>query len=189
MEDSLTLTGSFNAVMDALDAQARGIGESVMEYCEETEELFFSSDPNSERSLILEEIMQSEDAWELAINLIARDQLLENQITPWGAPMPEYKPRTIRYKIQRGFPPEWRVRYTEYDTGAFFNEGIHLVTDRANMLYWFEIPDFAIARHPYFAFIPEEYIDLTPENKQYFEDTVGEWLNNRLVQEWLNREM
>jgi hypothetical protein len=189
MGDDVSLASAFAALMDSLGSAVSEVGEAVESYCEETEELFFSDDPNSERSMILEEIMNSEDAWDLAINLVTRDQLLDKQITPWGSPMPEYKPRTIRYKVQRGFPPEWRVRYTEYDKGVFYNHGVNLVTDRSRMVYWFEIPDFAIQEYPYFAYIPEEYIDLTEENREYFEWQVGEWLNARLVQEYLNREV
>lgn len=182
----MSLSDSLQAVLNVIQERADSIRSDVNTYVDDTNELFYSRDPNSERSQILEEIVKSDDAKDLAINLIARDQLLERQITPWGAPTPTYKPRTIRYKTQRGFPDKWKIRYTEYDTGRFYNNGINIFVDRGAMEYWMGI--WNVNEFPYFEFIPEEYIDFTPENRDYFEMRVGEMLRGRLVDEWLRRE-
>lgn len=179
MEDAL------NYLMDCLDEDVKGITEEFDDFEQEQDEFFNSTDPDSIRMLTLEEILYSSDAYELGIMLIANNQLWENQINRYGEPLPLYKPRTVRYKVKRGVPADKRVRYTEFDTGAFYNEGIQIEVNRATDFFDFFITD----RRDYFAYIPDDVVGLTPENEEIFKYQIGEWLNERLMEYWLNQEL
>lgn len=179
MEDAL------NYLLNALDEDIKGITEEFEDFEHEQDEFFNSTDPDSIRMMTLEDILYSADAYELGINLIARNQLWENQVNRYNQPLPLYKPRTIRYKIQRGVPAEKRVRYTEFDKGAFYNEGIQIEVNRATDFFDFFITD----RRDYFAYIPDDVVGLTPENEDIFKYQIGEWLNERLMDYWLRNNV
>lgn len=173
---------------DALDYMLDYVGEGIEEAKDEVDEFdlqqdefFNSTDPDSFRMRTIEDILYSDDAYELGIMLIARNQLWENQVNRYGQPLPLYKPRTIRYKIQRDVPAEKRVRYTEFDKGAFYNEGIQIEVNRATDFFDFFITD----RRDYFAYIPDDVVGLTPENEELFKYQIGEWLNERLWDYWV----
>lgn len=175
---------AFTACMDYLQQGYEEGRAMYEEYEEQEEERFTSSDPNSERMRIIEQVLYSEDAYRLGLMLIARDQLWESQINRYGEPLPLYKPRTIRYKAKRGFPPDKMVRYTEFDKGAFYNEGIAIEVDRANDFFDFYITD----RRGYFAFIPDDVVGLTDDNEYIFKAQIEEWVNEIMYEEWLNNE-
>lgn len=179
-----TLAGAFEQMMDALSQEYKSIEDEFVDYEEQEYDRFNSIDPNSRRMELLEEILYSAEAYDYGIRLIARDRLWEQQINRFGVPLPLYKPRTIRYKAKRGFPPDKMVRYTEFDKGAFYNEGINIVVNRSADFFDFYITD----RRPYFAFIPEDVVGLTEENEEIFKYQIGEWLNNRLLEDWMFNE-
>ena len=171
-------------MMSALSSEFEGAKAEFEEYEEQEYDRFNSVDADSDRMRILEEILYSEDSYELGIKLIAQNQLWEQQIDRWGDALPIYKPRTVRYKVQRGFPPDKRIRYTEFDKGIFYNEGINIEVNRHADFFDF----FKTDRRPYFAYIPDDVVGLTQENEEYFKYVIGEWLNQRLLQEWMNNE-
>ena len=74
MEDAL------NALFDALDDDLKGITDEFDDFEQEQDEFFNSTDPDSIRMRTLEEILYSDDAYELGINFIARNQLWEHQV-------------------------------------------------------------------------------------------------------------
>lgn len=181
MEDAL------NYLLDALDEDFKGITEEFEDFEQEQDEFFNSTDPDSIRMMTLEEILYSDDAYELGINLIARNQLWENQVNRYGQPLPLYKPSTIRKKLKLSPPPppDKLVRYTENWTATFYNEGIQIEVNRAQDFFDFFITD----RRDYFAYIPDDVVGLTPENEDIFKYQIGEWLNERLMDYWLRNNV
>lgn len=172
---------AFNEFFDICQDEIKDMSDELELFDQEQDEFFNSTDPNSFRMMTLEDILYSDDAYALGIMLIANNQLWENQINRYGEPLPLYKPRTIRYKVQRGVPPEKRVRYTEFDTGAFYNEGIQIEVNRSQDFFDF----FKTDRRGYFEYIPDDVVGLTQENEEIFKYQIGEWLNERLWDYWV----
>lgn len=146
------------------------------------EEEMFSHDPNSIGRRTLVEILETQEMYSYGIYLIANDQLWEEQINRYGEKLPLYKPDTIRKKNKLGHPADKLVRYTNYWTGAFTNQGIVIEVDLDRAWY-----DFVI-RGKWAEFIPEDRVGLTPENEEKFKAYVEqEW--RRRMQIWFNHEL
>ena len=181
-----TLAEAFDEMMAGLNSEFGDIKGEFEEYEEQEYDRFNSVDADSRRMQLLEEILYSEDAYELGITLIAQNQLWENNVNRYGEKLPKYSPHTIAKKQRiAGYPANKLDRYTNYWTGAFYNEGIAIEVNRRQDFFDFFITD----RRSYFQYIPDDRVGLTPENEEYFKDVIGEWLNERLMQDWMLNEM
>lgn len=180
-----TLASAFDSLMNAVNDEFEGIKGDMEDYEEQEYERFNAIDPNSRRMELLEEILYSEDAYELGITLIAQNQLWERNVDRYGDKLPKYSIHTIKKKARiPNYPTSKLDRYTNFWTGAFYNEGINIEVNRQADFFDFFITD----RRSYFQYIPDDRVGLTPENEEYFKDVIGEWLNERLMRDWMLNE-
>ena len=141
-----------------------------------------SSDPDSIRMRTREEIVNSPEFYAMALQMVAKDQLWDNQINCYGEKLPLYKPDTIRKKAKLGHDATKLVNYTNYWTGGFTNRGIAIYADREMNVINFEV------RPPYDAFIPSDRGALTEENYLRFQAAVNEELDRRLKR-WFREQL
>ncbi len=144
-------------------------------YYEELVRDVLSVEPGTTGNRIRAEVLESDMALQLAVQIIARDQMWELQIDPEGRKMPRYKPSTIRKKIKLGHSPDKLVNYTQMWTGRFYLNGIYVWVDGETLEYRFEKTD----DYSYFAYIPDEYIGMTEENFEWYQDALSREVTRR----------
>lgn len=110
-------------------------------------------------------VLESQDVIEMMYQIVAVEQLWENQIDMYGRKLPAYKPDTIRKKAKLPYQtPDKLANYTEAWTFSFMNEGLYMYIDGEGDRFEF---DNTLAKD-YFQYIPREYIGMTQQNYERF---------------------
>lgn len=122
-----------------------------------------SPDPASIGQRIRTEVVESDESFIFLNSLITKEQLFTRQIDMHGSPMPLYKPDTLRRKKNKY--PNWTAeRYTYFDTGAFYREGIYMYADASSDTWIIQ----KVNNRDYFQYLMDDAVGLTEENFQIF---------------------
>lgn len=125
-----------------------------------------STEPGSVGQQIRIDAINTPDVLRMVYQMVAVNQLWENQVDMYGRKLPRYKPDTIRKKAKLPYQtPDKLVNYTEAWSFTFMNHGLEIHIE-PEMDKYFVVNTLA---RDYFQYIPDEYIGLTQENREILE--------------------